>query len=377
MQKIPGVKAFLSAKDIPGKNAFASPDSGLLGYDEDEELFVGKDSRIQYNGQPCGIIVANRMDLANYAATKVKITYKKLKGEITMPLVYSNVPNRIGSLETGSEVDDVDEKKTIAGSFEIGEQFNFPMESQTTLCCPSEDGGLDVHSASQWMDLTQVSIAQCLGLPENKINMQVRRLGGAFGAKISRNLQTACACALASHSLQRPVRFVLTIESSLTTCGGRNACKSDYQVQMNASTGEIQNLNLELTQDFGCSPNEGNIIQMTALHNIFNGYGRSPNWKMSGKKIYSSTASTTWCRAPGTLEGIATIENIMEHVAFATKIDPVDVRLANIPNESPLKEMLENFIKDVGKSTVEFMQPVQSPKIERFKLSKRLSKPKT
>lgn len=95
LQKIPGVHSFYSAKDIPGKNSFTrrDPNVGIL---EDERILVEIDSMIQYNGQPCGIIVANSMALANFAATQVKITYKKVKGK--EPLVTGNVLSVIDSL---------------------------------------------------------------------------------------------------------------------------------------------------------------------------------------------------------------------------------------------------------------------------------------
>lgn len=52
-------------------------------------MFVGIDSRILYYGQPCGMILANSMALANYAATQVKITYKKVKDK--EPLLTGNL----------------------------------------------------------------------------------------------------------------------------------------------------------------------------------------------------------------------------------------------------------------------------------------------
>lgn len=350
--------SFFSAKDIPGKNAFMSPSSGLLGASVDEELFVGKDSRIQFNGQPCGMIVASRMDLAHSAALKVKITYKKLKVEAVAPLVSSKVAEPTGHSSSSSENEAIVEgTRMVRGTFCIGEQFHFSMEPQTAVCSPAEDGGIDVYSASQWMDLTQIGIAQCLGLPENKVNMEVRRLGGAFGAKISRNVQIACACALACHLLQKPVRFVMNIESNMTTCGKRNACSSSYEVEVDAESGRIRKLRNEFKQDFGCSPNEGDIIHMTAAHNVANGYDKTPNWTIEGKKMYSSTPSTTWCRAPGATEGIAMIENIMEHIAFETKVDAAAVRLANISKESPLQQILSTFLEDIGE---EMLRPVMT-----------------
>lgn len=70
---------FYTTKDIPGRNNFVPSKHRFFQIVEDEEIFVSIDSRILYYGQPCGMILANSMALANYAATQVKITYKKVK----------------------------------------------------------------------------------------------------------------------------------------------------------------------------------------------------------------------------------------------------------------------------------------------------------
>jgi len=75
-QKIPGVRFFFSAKDIPGKNNFCPMVQGILpGIVEEEEIFVGQNSEILFYGQPAGLILADTLRLANLAASKVKIVY--------------------------------------------------------------------------------------------------------------------------------------------------------------------------------------------------------------------------------------------------------------------------------------------------------------
>lgn len=64
---------------------------------EEEAIFVSLDSRILYNGQPCGMILANSMALANYAATQVKITYKKVKDK--EPLLFGNLLSVIDAVK--------------------------------------------------------------------------------------------------------------------------------------------------------------------------------------------------------------------------------------------------------------------------------------
>lgn len=66
-----GVHHFFSAKDIPGKNSFTPKN---YYESEIEEIFLST-GEVLYYDQPVGIILADSMELANRAATKVNILY--------------------------------------------------------------------------------------------------------------------------------------------------------------------------------------------------------------------------------------------------------------------------------------------------------------
>lgn len=76
-----GVKAFFSAKDIPGKNSFTPKNHNFIIFTEDEPIFLDLDSEVQFFGQPAGMIVARTMALANEAAKLVSIQYEKINEE--------------------------------------------------------------------------------------------------------------------------------------------------------------------------------------------------------------------------------------------------------------------------------------------------------
>lgn len=152
--------------------------------------------------------------------------------------------------------EDVDQgpTKKIKGRLDVGSQYHYTMEPQTCVVIPIEDG-IDVYSATQYIDATQMAIAEALKLPNSNVNCCVRRVGGAYGAKITRSIQIAAATALAAFLLNRPVRFIMTIEANMMVCGKRYACIGDYEVEFD-KTGKIRKLKNDYVEDAGCSSNE-------------------------------------------------------------------------------------------------------------------------
>ncbi|KAK2583672.1 hypothetical protein KPH14_009602 [Odynerus spinipes] len=341
-----GVVAFYTAKDIPGKNVFVSGATKMMMLDEDELLFVN--GNILYAGQPVGIVVAETHTLANEAAKKVKLTYGnalKTKPILTIDdALAANDQNRLlQSIHVPAKEKGKNTKHIISGTFSCGSQYHYTMEPQSCVCIPTEDG-MDVYPASQWMDLTQVSIAECLGVPNNSININVRRLGGAYGAKISRATQIACACALACHKLNRPARFVMSIESNMISVGKRYSTKQEYEVGVN-DQGRIQYLNSKHWGNAGCCYNE--VHAPIVLHHMGSCYDSS-RWTCDGYEVKTDLPSNTYCRAPGSVEGISMIENIMERIAAELNKDPLEVKLINMSKDH--RSAVESMINDLKRS---------------------------
>lgn len=89
-QEIPGVVAFFSAKDIPGENSFVVVTPRFLEISQSEMIFVELDTEVAFYGQPCGVIVAKTMALANLAAAHVEIMYEQMQQQRSpiIPSIY-------------------------------------------------------------------------------------------------------------------------------------------------------------------------------------------------------------------------------------------------------------------------------------------------
>ncbi|KAL5273168.1 hypothetical protein ACFFRR_000120 [Megaselia abdita] len=341
--KIPGVKAFFSTKDIPGSNTFTV--KGMLGIVEEEEIFVSK--TVKYYNQPLGVMVAESNAIASKASSKVRVMYTRTDHQVlpTMKEVLADktaYPERIQNMSQCGEYSTITGNKEIHGIFDMGTQYHFTMEPQTTVCVPGEDG-LTVYSATQWMDLVQSAISYMLKVQQNSIHVIVRRLGGAFGGKISRSSQIACACALVAHHLNRPTRFIQSIESMMGSLGKRYSNNSNYSVKVNEK-GKILSLKNIFYEDCGWSLNE-NPINFHSTLMARNCYEQTASWKLEGNAVLTDAPSNTWCRSPGSTEGVAMMENIIDQIAVETGQDAVDVRMVNIASDNKMKELLPKFLK--------------------------------
>ncbi|CAB3227797.1 unnamed protein product [Arctia plantaginis] len=342
--KITGVVAFYSAKDIPGNNSFTPLNVPLINVNE--EILCSK--VVKFYGDPVGIIVATREKTANKAAKLVKVNYESIsenKPLLTIDDVL-NSPERnkrvINNRTVQPEEIGKDVKHVISGELKLESQFHFYMEPQTCVVRPTEDG-LEVSASTQWLDLTNVAVAQCLNVPVNSINVVVRRVGGGYGGKITRSCQVACSAALVTHLLGRTCRFILPLETGMKIIGKRLPTTCNFQVGVN-NDGEIQYLKNIFYQDNGCGLNE--VITAITVNHVFNCYD-TRRWYVEANSLTTDTASNTWCRAPASTEGLAMTEYIMEKIAHKIGKDPLEVRLANMSKENnPVPDLLQQLMKD-------------------------------
>ncbi|XP_015110494.1 xanthine dehydrogenase [Diachasma alloeum] len=351
-----GVVAFLSAKDVPGKNlAIDSANKDSMN-SNDEKLFA--DGVVEFAGQPIGLICAETHALASEAVKKVKVTYTDVSKE--KPIITNQDAIDSGDKNRVQEKANVPAdrqgtnpvKKVIKDTFNCGPQYHFTMEPQSCVCIPTEDG-MDVYPSSHFIDLAQTSMASCLGIANNRINISVRRLGGSYGAKLSRNSWISCGCAVAAHVLNRPARLIMTIESNMTIIGKRFAVKHDYEIGVDAD-GVIQYLKQQSWHNAGSSFNDP-IAAQSMMHS-YSCYDKT-TWASVANEVHTDVPSNTYARAPGSTEGVAMAENMMENIAQALGKDPVEVRLNNM--NATDKEPLSRMIADI-KQTSDYTARVEA-----------------
>ncbi|ODN04991.1 Indole-3-acetaldehyde oxidase [Orchesella cincta] len=90
--------------------------------------------------------------------------------------------------------------------------------------------------------------------------------------------------------------------------------------------GKIQTLNSKIYCDAGYVANEPSVhYAMICSQSCYHGNG----WNVTPGVALTNTASNTFCRAPGSSQGVAIIETIMEHIAHTVQKHALEVRQLN------------------------------------------------
>jgi xanthine dehydrogenase/oxidase len=198
---------------------------------KDEPFFA--DGEVFSHGQPIGLVYAETALKAQAAARAVRVEYEDLPVILTIDeAIAADSFFAYGKeLKKGAAVDGkmleiwATCDKIFEGTSRIGGQEHFYLETNTSLVIPSrEDGTMEVWSSTQNTMEVQEFVSQVTGVPSNRINVRVKRMGGAFGGKESRSVQLAAILAVAAKKTKRPMRAMLNRDEDMTTTGQRKFC---------------------------------------------------------------------------------------------------------------------------------------------------------
>jgi xanthine dehydrogenase/oxidase len=225
----------------------------------DEPLFA--DGIVHYYGQVIGMVYAETALQAREAANRVEVTYTDLPAIFTIDeAIKSNSFFKHGKeLRTGDAVEgNLDEAWSrcdhiLQGTTKMGGQEHFYLETNAALAIPHvEDGSMDVYCSTQNLMENQVFVAQVLGVPMSRVNMRVRRMGGAYGGKESRSTPIAMYMAVAARKSSRPVRMMLNRDEDIAISGQRHPFQARWKVGVDIQ-GKIQVLEIDMYNNGGYS----------------------------------------------------------------------------------------------------------------------------
>ncbi|HTH75292.1 MAG TPA: xanthine dehydrogenase molybdopterin binding subunit [Trinickia sp.] len=337
----PGVVAIFTAEDIPGKN-----DCGPIVHDDP----ILADGVVQYVGQPMFIVVATSHETARLAARRAQVEYEELPAVLTAQAARAAnqsvlPPMKLARGESASKIARAPHR--AGGEFTLGGQEQFYLEGQIAYAVPKDDDGMHVWCSTQHPTEMQHHVAHALGVASHNVLIECRRMGGGFGGKESQSALFACCAALAAWKLLCPVKLRPDRDDDMMITGKRHDFHYRYEVGY-GEDGAIEGVSVDMSSRCGFSADLSGPVMTRAVCHFDNAYWL-PDVTIEGFCGKTNTQSNTAFRGFGGPQGAFAIEYIIDNVARALKLDPLDVRRRNLygkteRNVTPYGQTIEDNV---------------------------------
>ena len=345
-EKMPGVKAILYHGNVP---RVAHCTAGQ-GYPEpspyDTFMF---DTKVRYVGDRVAAVAAETLEQAEAAVKSIKVEYEVLKpvfsmdeafaegapiihdepdATIPIPVPYEPLKNLVAhiSMEVGSI-----EKGLAEADFQFDHTYETHYASHTPIECYVSQAYIDSRGRIVIVTSTQVPfhcrriVAQCLEIPVQQIRVIKPRIGGGFGSKQEMLLEDVVA--LMTLRTRRPVYWELNREENFRTGRTRHPIRTRLRMGVKRD-GRITAFGMEATSNTGAYGGHGLTVIGCCGSKVLPLY-RADNIAFEGKVAYTNMPVCGAYRGFGATQAYFAAECLMDEMAEAIGMDPVEFRKIN------------------------------------------------
>ncbi|HTJ26223.1 MAG TPA: xanthine dehydrogenase family protein molybdopterin-binding subunit [Candidatus Limnocylindria bacterium] len=292
----------------------------------DRTLPVLQDDLVRYDRQPVALVVADTFERATDAASLVRVRYAR--GPATTRLADAQlytVPNDMGrvlDLRAGDPEGALARAHVaVDHTYTTPIEHHNPMEPHATIARWDGDK-LTVYESSQGVFTGRAKLAAVFGLPPSDVRVIARFVGGGFGSKGS-IWPHAVIAAMAAKQFGRPVKVVLSRPQMFGSVGYRSQTIQRVALGANAD-GTLTSLIHQTTSQ---TSTFDQFVEPSGLLSAV--LYPPPNLLMTHRLGRLNAATPTFTRAPGESSGSFALESAMDELAYAARIDPVELRLRN------------------------------------------------
>lgn len=325
---LPGVRAVLTAADIPGEH-----NHGLVY--PDWPALVGVGERVRYVGDAVAIVAADTRDIASQALDLIEVTYEKLP--VISDPVQARRPETMALHESGNLLKHIKVRK---GDVELGfaqadHVFEHTFHTATTdhafiepecsIARLTPEGRMEIYVGSQIPYSDRNQVARVLGWPEERVHIIGMLIGGGFGGK--EDITGQIHVALLANVTGRPVKILYDRHESLLVHPKRHATQIRVKIGVNGD-GSLVAVETELYGDTGAYASLGDKV-MTRATTHSSGPYEVPNVRADCYAMYTNNPPSGAFRGFGVTQSAFAVESMMDMVAEQLGLDPVEFRRKN------------------------------------------------
>jgi xanthine dehydrogenase YagR molybdenum-binding subunit len=288
------------------------------------------DGKVRYAGQQVAAVAAVDERTAEKALALIKVEYKSLPSVVdwekardaSAPQVRDGKPNvdklfeyNRGDVAKGFAEADVVVERTYRTGFEV----HHPTETHGSVAAWEGDH-LVVYDSTQNIHGVRDGLARALKVPAANVTVIKNYMGGGFGSKLGMGEYAAVAANLA-RECGRPVKVLLSRRDNAVCVGYRPSSHQTYKAGAKKD-GTLTAFSLVNTACGGIVPGDEVAEPVVDLY-------RCPHCKVEEHTVFTNTGAQRAMRAPGHTPGAFGLESLMDELAAALDMDPLELRRKN------------------------------------------------
>lgn len=332
---LPGVRAVLTAADVPGENLH-----GLVY--RDWPVLCGEGEKVRYMGDAVAIVAADSQETADHALTLIDVDYEPLTvvdspvfaHSAEAPIIHEgreggnllkHIKVRHGDIEQGFAESDV----IVEHTYKTPTTEHAFLEPECAIGVPAgfddDHRKLTIYVGSQipYQDRNQIALA--MNLPEEDIRVKGVLIGGGFGGK--EDIAGQIHVAMLANVTGRPVKMLYTRQESLLFHPKRHA--TVIRIRTGAKRdGRLMAVEAELYGDGGAYASLSDKVMTRATTHATGPY-QVPHAKIDCFAMYTNNPPSGAFRGFGVTQSAFAVESNMDRLAEALNMDPVEIRRMN------------------------------------------------
>jgi aerobic carbon-monoxide dehydrogenase large subunit len=340
-KKLRGVVGIFAGADVNGKLGTIPCATPLPGGKTPGHTVLAND-RVYFVGHPVAVVVAETRAIARDALDLIEVDYDPLPAVVDpekalekgSPLTHPELGTNVAftwSLPGGDVESAFKEADKVLKVRMIHPRLT-PMALEPRGCLASwhaGDSALTLWTSTQIPHLVRTLLPGLIGIPENKLRVVAPEVGGGFGSKLNLYAEEVVISHLAIH-LNRPIKWIEgRRENAAATIHGRDQI-GDHEIAIR-NDGTVLATRYKAIVDVGsyCQLLTPAIPTLTGI--MLCGCYKLKAAHMEVTGVHTNKMSTDAYRGAGRPEAAYIIERIMDLVASELGLDPVQVRLRNMP----------------------------------------------
>ena len=345
-EKLPGVKAVVTASDLP-----KTPDGATIDYGEGEmDLYFMRQNvmatdKVLYTGHAIAGVAAVNAHIAEEALAAIEVKFEVLPAVTTAPEgMADGAPIILETLQKNELGETISGPSNVAEHFQhrfgdieegfkqadtvIERQFSTAMvhqgyiEPQNVTALWNKDGRLHIWISTQGPFEVRGAVAASLDLEVSQVKVTPMEIGGGFGGKFP--LYHEPVAALLSKKTGQPVKIVMSRKEVFESTGPTSG--SSIKIKMGVTyEGKITAAQAWLAYEAGAfpgSPVGAGAECVFAPYNI-------PNVLIDGYDVVVNKPKAGAYRAPGASNAGFAAETVVDELCVKLNIDPIEFRLQN------------------------------------------------